>query len=374
MGEIAHAVIRGLVRPEGYRGAIQEQLAVSIASVYAPDLRLADGGALLFFLPFVSLRPSLFFTGSLVPLFGLGLLLWRRLGRQATTDLDAVERLAWIWWWVILGYLATQAYQPDRRFLLLAPALALLAARGLFEREPGGEAATAAGPLRRMTAGVLIGGLAGLIVMHLGVPLLTSLFANLQVGDEDGISIYTLQLLLWHVTVGAAVLLAWWNPAMPWRFRFPAWAWATAFVLTEAVPLAVHYARPHYSERDAARAIAEVSLAMEPQRRVMTGFLAHSLALESDIFPFFIRNEALTGARMNLDGWERFRPTLAVTAVRGGKAMGPVLDPAAHGLQPLCRIPLWHQVADADPIEVTLWVTTDLRPPPSCPPPAVPAR
>lgn len=368
------ATVVGVTLVLPHRSAIQDQLAVSLASAYAPERRIADGGALLFFIPFLSLRPSLFFTGSLVPLFGLGLLLWRRMGRQAAADLDAVERLAWIWWWVILGYLSTQSYQPDRRFLLLAPPLALLAARGLFEREPGGAAAPAAGPLRRMTAGALIGGLAGLIVIHLGVPVLTVLFAKLHVGDEAGISLYTLQLLLWHATVGAGVLLAWWNPAPRWRLRLPAWVWATAFVFTEAVPLAVHYARPHYSERDAARAIAAVSLAMEPQRRVMTGFLANSLALESDIFPFFIREEDFTGARMNLDGWERFRPTLAVTAVRGATAVGPALDPAAHGLQPLCRIPLWHQVADPDSVEVTLWVTTDLQPPPTCPPPAVPAR
>lgn len=354
--------------------AVREQLAVSLASVYAPNRRLADGGALLFFLPFVSLRPSLFFTAELVPLLGLCLLLWRRVGRQQSEGLDAAERLAWCWWLVILAYLTTQSYQPDRRFLLLAPALALLAARGLFERGTDGSEVPASGTRWRVGAGVLVGGLAGLIVMHFGIPVLYPLFLGSHIGGEDGIAVYTLQMLLWHGTVVAAALLAWWNPAPAWRLRVPAWGWAAAFLLTEAVPLAVHYAQPHYSERDAARAIAEVSRTLEPQRRVMTGFLAHSLALESDIFPFYIRDDSVTGARMNLDGWERFRPTMAVTSMRGETVVGPALDPAAHGLAPLCRIPLWHQVPDPDSLEVTLWFTTEVQPPPACPPPAVPAR
>lgn len=354
--------------------AIREQLAVSLASVYAPNRRLADGGALLFFLPFLSLRPSLFFTASLVPMLGLCLLLWRRLGHARSPGLDAAERLAWCWWGLILAYLTTQSYQPDRRFLLLAPALALLAARGLFERDADTAGVPAAGLLRRVGAGILVGGLAGLIVMRFGIPVLHSFFRGAHIGGEDGVADHTLQMTLWHATVGAAALLAWWNPAPPWRLRVPAWGWAAAFVLTEALPLAVHYAQPHYSERDAARAIAEVSRALEPQRRVMTGFLAHSLALESDIFPFYIRDDSVTGARMNLDGWERFRPTMAVTSMRGETVVGPAIDPAAHGLVPLCRIPLWHQVPDPDPLEVTLWFTTAVQPPPACPPPAVPAR
>ncbi len=353
--------------------AVREQLAVSLASVYTTDRRLADGGSYLFFLPFLSLRPSLFLTASTVPMTGLVLLLWRRLVRPAG-DLDAAERLAWIWWWVILGYLATQSYQPDRRFLLLAPALAILAGRGLFEREADAASGATMGWARRLLAGGLIGGLAGLFAMHYGVHPFVSLLAHVRLGAEEGISQYTVQLLLWHGTVVAAALLAWWNPAPAWRLRVPAWGWAAAFVLTEAVPLAVHYAQPHYSERDAARAIAEVSRTLEPQRRVMTGFLAHSLALESDIFPFYIRDDSVTGARMNLDGWERFRPTMAVTSMRGETVVGPALDPAAHGLQPLCRIPLWHQVPDPDSLEVTLWFTTAVQPPPACPPPAVPAR
>ncbi|MBL8979807.1 MAG: hypothetical protein JNM53_15430 [Gemmatimonadetes bacterium] len=352
--------------------AIREQLAVSLASVYAPNRRLADGGSYLFFLPFLSLRPSLFFVASTIPMIGLGILLWRSLVHSDTEAPGPAERLAWAWWWVVLGYLATQSYQPDRRFLLLAPALAILAATGFREMPTTGRAGGGRG--RRLLACTLIGGLTGLFVMSYGVHPLEALLSNVRLGEDAGVSFYSIQLLLWHATVGAAALLAWWNPAPAWRLRVPAWGWATAFLLTEAVPLALHYARPHFSERDAARAIAEVSRALEPQRRVMTGFLAHSLALESDIFPFYIRDDSVTGARMNLDGWERFRPTMAVTSMRGETVVGPAIDPAAHGLAPLCRIPLWHQVADPDSVEVTLWFTTAVQPPPACPPPAVPAR
>ena len=127
---------------------------------------------------------------------------------------------------------------------------------------------------------------------------------------------------------------------------------------------------PVYSERDAARAIAQISRVLPPGRRVMTGQVANSLALESDIFSFYIRNEPLTGALQNLDGWERFRPTMATTHLRASRTF----DPASHGLAPLCQIPLYSDVPSAIPITITLWFTTLVQPRPVCPPPTRPAE
>ncbi|MBK7925279.1 MAG: glycosyltransferase family 39 protein [Gemmatimonadetes bacterium] len=352
--------------------AVRDQLAVSLANVTTQNNRLADGGVLVFFLPFLSLRPSLLFLEGVVPMLGLALLAWRRVARPLAEPLDAAERLGWAWWWGVLAYVASQAYQPDRRFLLLVPAVALLGARGLFERDAG--ASTAPAPVwRGACGGALAGAVLGLYVMAWGIPPLVALTSGLHVGGEDGISVYPMQLGLWHLAVlGGAAIGAWLAPRPgAWRWSVPAGAWVVLFALTEPLSIARDLLRPSFSERDAARAIAQVSRVLRPERRVMTGFLANSLALESDIFPFYIRNEPGIGAAMNLDGWERFRPTLAVTAARNGVRMGLPLDPARHGLRPLCRIPLWHEVRNATPIEVTLWLTPD-QPPPACPPPARP--
>lgn len=350
---------------------IRAQLGVSIANVTTQNSRLADGGVLVLLLPFLSLRPSLLFLESVVPMVGLALLAWRRLARPTPGPLDAAERLAWAWWWSVLAYVASQAYQPDRRFLLLVPAVALLGARGLFERD---EAAALPVPRwRGAAAGAVVGALLGLYVMAWGIPPLQSLSSGLRIGGEDGISAYALQLGLWHASVLAGAVAGAWLVQRPAarQWAVPAGVWVAVFALTEPLPIVRDLWRPSFSERDAARAIAQVARALRPERRVMTGFLANSLALESDIFPFYIRNEPAIGAAMNLDGWERFRPTLAVTAARNGTRMGPPLDPGSHGLRPLCRLPLWHEVRDATPIEVTLWFTPD-QPPPACPLPARP--
>ena len=350
---------------------VRDQLAISLRNVSTEDHRLGDGGVLVLLLPFLSLRPSLLFLEGVVPMLGLALLAWRRLSRPLAEPLDAAERLAWAWWWVGLAYVASQAYQPDRRFLLLLPAVAVLGARGLFERD--GAEASPVTPWRGAMAGAVVGALLGLYVMAWGIPPLMHLSAGLHVGGEDGISAYALQLGLWHATVVLGAVGGAWLARRPvaWPWAIPAGAWTALFVLTEPVTIARDLVRPSFSERDAARAIARVARSLRPEQRVMTGFLANSLALESDIFPFYIRNEPVIGAAMNLDGWERFHPTLAVTAARNGARMGLPLDPARHGLRPLCRIPLWHEVRDATPIEVTLWFTPD-QPPPACPPPALP--
>ena len=89
--------------------AVRDQLAVSLANVTTQDNRLADGGVLVFFLPFLSLRPSLLFLEGVVPMLGLALLVWRRVARPLAEPLDPAERLGWAWWWGVLAYVASQA-------------------------------------------------------------------------------------------------------------------------------------------------------------------------------------------------------------------------------------------------------------------------
>lgn len=354
---------------------VRAQMAVSLANVTTQNDRLSDGGVLVFMLPFLSLRPSMLFATGVVPVLGLVLLLWRRLVRTAGTPLDPAERLAWVWWWLMLGYIATQAYQPDRRFLLLSPALAILGARGLFGREEGSAAPDAA-PVprgRAVAAGALCGALLGLFLMYFGIPILGPITARLGIGGSDGLAAYTMQVGLWHAALFAGAVGGPWLArrlaAHPWRV--PAAVWLVLFLLLEPLMVARDLLHPSYSELQLSRAIAKVSRNLLPRERVMTGFLANSLALESDIFPFYIRDEPAIGAAMNLDGWERFHPMLAVTATRHGRRVGLPLDPAAHGLVPLCTFPLWHEVRDANPLEVTLWLDRD-QPRPPCPAPGRP--
>lgn len=351
---------------------VAEQLTVSLANVSTGGHRLADGGAPVLLLPFLSLRPSLMFLESPLPVLGVVLLGWRRLAGSRGKPLDSAERLAWVWWWGVMGYASLQAYQPDRRFLLLVPALALLGARGLFERDFAPAEAAATPQWRGALAGAAGGALIGLFLMAYLIPGLIQLSAMLGIGGDDGISAYPLQILVWHGAVFAGALAGAWlvRRAPVWRWTVPTAVWGMLFVLTEPVSVIRDLLHPSYSERDAARAIARVANTLPPEQRVMTGFLANSLAFESDIFPFYIRDEPEIGAFINLDGWERFHPAMAVTATRKGGPVGLPLDPANHGLVPLCLIPLWHEVRDATPIEVTLWFAANQQPAPSCSPPA----
>lgn len=338
--------------------AIRTQLGVSIANVYAVNTRLGDGGALFFFIPWFGLRPTLFSSDSVVPVLGVALLAWRRIRGGGTTASDPAERL--MWWWLGGGLLfqALQSYQPERRFLLLMVPLLALGWRGVVEegvRLVAGRAPE--GLSRHLLGGAVAGALVGLLLLGWWVAPLARWLAGVRIGGEPGISSSTIQQFVWHGGVAGGLLVAvvlWrWAPQRGIAFR--AWPWLLLWLVLEPAQLIRDLARPTYAVREGAAALAAISAQLPPDRRVVTGEVANTLALESDLFSFIIRNDRTTGAAINLDGWERFRPGLVVSARLGGATYGYPGEKRLSGYTRLCTFALRPKTESSALLEATLW-------------------
>lgn len=357
----AGAVFAGLVTlvfVVPHWSAIRTQLGVSIANVYAVNTRLGDGGVLFFFIPWFGLRPTLFSSDSVVPLLGVALLAWRRIRGAGATASDSAERLMWWWFGGGLLFQALQSYQPERRFLLLMVPLIVLGSRGLLEE---GVRLVAGRPReglpRHLLAGGVAGALVGLLLLGWWVAPLTRWLAVVRIGGEPGISASTIQQFLWHGSVVGGLLLAvrlWrWAPRRGVVFRV--WPWLCLWLVLEPGRLYRDLARPSYALRDGAETLADLSAQLPPDRRVVTGDLANTLALDSDLFSFLIRNDRTTGAAINLDGWERFRPSLAVSARLAGARYGNPAAAALSDFMPICTFVLRPGTEANGLLEATLW-------------------
>jgi len=350
---------------------VRHQLAISLANVYGVNRRLDDGGALFFFIPWLGLRPTLLTTDTVLPWLGVMVLAWRRLTTSGASASDPAERL--MWWWLGVGLLfqALQSYQPDRRFLMLLVPLVTLGLRGLVEE---GLRVTS-GPARSGLPGHLLGGMVGgailgILVMGWWAEPLTDWLAGVSIGGEPGISPGTIQQLLWHGAVALALLVAvgCWRWAPRTGFLLRAWVWLPLWFILEPWQAAGDLHRSTYALRDAAHSLAAISTHLPADRRVVTGDLANTMALESDLFAFLVRNQKRTGALMNLDGWERFRPGLLISASRLGRFYGYPGPDDLHGFLPLCTFPMRRRPDGSLLMEATIWHAPELQVPAICPP------
>ncbi len=124
-GVTSLSVVLFLVLP--HSEAIRQQLSISARNVYGAESPEARSRLVLFGWEGLGMTLNLFWEQSAILLLAAAALLIARLGKVLPRRPDLVELLCWAW---ILGgllFLATQRYQPDRRFLFLMPPLAILA-------------------------------------------------------------------------------------------------------------------------------------------------------------------------------------------------------------------------------------------------------
>jgi len=128
--------------------------------------------------------------------------------------------------------------------------------------------------------------------------------------------------------------------------RLPTVVFVLLFLLTDPLRFGMYIARPSYGGRDAARVLSQVTKDWSPSDRVVVGNSAYTLALETELFAFNIRQREETGDYENLDGWNRFHPGIAVVTAWPGKPVQDQLQlPIVRGIRVhgmvLCReVPL----------------------------------
>jgi hypothetical protein len=141
-------------------------------------------------------------------------------------------------------------------------------------------------------------------------PLTTKLTAGVSFGDEPGLPASLIRLGLWHGVFCLALL----GGLLGLR-RLPAGGLAiptilliVAFGLAEPARYAVHLSQPHYTVRDASRAIAVYAREQGIDRGTILGNTADTFAQETELFAFTIRRWKERNSYMNLDGYARFKP------------------------------------------------------------------
>jgi 4-amino-4-deoxy-L-arabinose transferase-like glycosyltransferase len=274
-------------------------------------------------------------TQTVVPLVAVLLLLVARLGRAVSRPVDLVELFAWCWLLLGLLFIGFERYQPDRRFLYLMPAIAILASTVLGDGGvPLPSRAGFAGSGGRWRA-ALAGAVTGGGVLFLLAPLLFPAAA------DPTRSLLRASLLVSSGTVAGAVLLVLLIPRLPDRaYRIPPLLFLLGFLLLEPLRFGWFLTHPSWTIRDTSRALRQFTADWAPVDRVVFGPAAHTLTLESQLFPLIMRRNERTGARMNLDGWERFHPALALVVVDRSMA-SMTRDVEAHGLIRCRELPVW---------------------------------
>jgi len=309
--------------------AVSAQLTRSLRHVYTAPAAVDDVRVPFFGLDAVGLTLNEFFRQS-GPLLWLVLLYAvARLLRAAKPPLDELELFCWLWLGSGLAFLALQDYQPERRFLFLMPPLALLA--GLACRAGAlaipGAPSDRADRWRWVVAGAMLGGAAGFYIHPLLAGPLRRLAAHLTLGGLNYIGAASLS---WGLGVIAGALLL---PTIARLFPrlprlLPALALVAAVMLVDLGRYARYASHLSWGVRDSSRALAELTADWRREDRVMVGAEAYTYALETGLFAFTIVAREKLGTLLNLDGWERFRPAIAMVYTSH-----EAQEAAAHGLE-----------------------------------------
>ena len=291
------------------------------------------------------------------------LALARLLGR-ARRPLGELERCCW--WWIAAGlaFLALQTYHPDRRYLLFVPPFAILLALAAGTVSPPRDPA---GPPRRLPAwrwlaawGVS-GLVAGLYLRAWIVPLLSGATARLKLGAEAGLSPAALHLLVWAgsflLAAGALWLWARWGTLR--RLTLPG-ALLLGVVLAGDLARDVAYARHlRFSTRDVSRAIGRLAARLPADRRALVGNTSDTLALETDLFAFVVRDWEAFAMHMNVDGLRRFRPGLAIVTERNGRPVGGDEGFSVAGMKVVRVFDHWLDAAGRPGLRTVVYATAE---------------
>lgn len=269
-----------------------------------------------------------FFAQEVALVVSVALLAVSRLLGRGRRPAGNLERCCWWWIGITLAFLAVQTYHPDRRYLLLVPPLAMLlglAAGGADAgRRPEAGPAPRLPAWRWLAAWAVVGFVAGLYLRPWVLPVLAGATARLGIGAEEGLSQKALLLLVWagSFLLAAAALLVWGRWGALRRGAIPG-ALLLGAVLTEDVARDVAYwSHLRFSIRDVSREIGRLAAVLPPDRRSVVGNTSDTLALETGLFSFVIRDWDFARMYMNLDGFRRFRPGLALVTERAGSPVG----------------------------------------------------
>jgi 4-amino-4-deoxy-L-arabinose transferase-like glycosyltransferase len=347
VGTLAILLVVGMLVVYPHREWIERQGEISFATVYGSSV---DVRGRLVFLGWDRLGLSLngFFRQTAIPLFAVILLAASRLGRTQRERMSRLELLSWLWLGIGLLLLASQLYQPDRRFLILLPPALYLALSALAERGaplPTEAELRDAGPLRRMVIGGLVAGLAGLYLGPLIDDPVRRILAKLPIPILGRLTEMEARMLVWNLAAvaGAGLLAVWPGVAPRRRLRVPVAPLLIAFFVLEPLRFGWALTHPKYTVIEASRFLDELERRLPPGRHSIGGGMANTLALESRLFAFVQRvlnDRSIT----NSDALARFAPEFAVVT-----RPLPLHDPieslhreeAARGLQPCRRFDLW---------------------------------
>jgi hypothetical protein len=213
-----------------------------------------------------------------------------------------------MWLGIGVAILSVQPFQPDRRFLFLLPAVAVLASeawhRGALQLRP-----TGAGPVpwQTVAAGALVGGWVGFVAW----PLLVAIAGDglpppllARTNPRGPTAVFALGVAL-------GVLAFWWGSRRQ-RDRVARGRWrlsailAVAFVAYDPGRFVWYLAHQRYFIRDAMREVTRVTSTWPDTEPVIFGDAAATLGLESQARP--VMQITWGGRRVNMGAVDRFRP------------------------------------------------------------------
>ncbi len=299
--------------------AISQQMGISLLNVYGAEAHAAARRVPLLGWDAFGFVVDGFFVQCATLLLPAVLFAVARLGRAVRQRMDVEELFCWIWLGAGLLFLASQRYQPERRFLLLLPPLAFLASAAVQVtglRLPARSALLARGGRWRA---LTLGALAGLVT---GLYLQALVFLprwGVMPGDPARRSAAAALLVALAIIAGAlaARLAAQRFPLRP--MVLPAWPFIALFLISDPLRFADYLRQPQFAAATAIEQFRDFTRSLPLADRVVVGTSADGLALESRVQAFSIRYRPGPGSYLNLDGWERFNPALAVVVAPPGK-------------------------------------------------------
>jgi 4-amino-4-deoxy-L-arabinose transferase-like glycosyltransferase len=247
----------------------------------------------------------------------------RLTGRSAPANRD-LELTCWLWFAVLFAAMATHpSFSPDRRYLLLFPAPAILVALAAFGAPTSPPRSPRGGAWRRWGAWAVLGLGASLALRPLALPALRAATRALPWGAERGVSDATLLALLWTAALGIA---GW---AVAWRHKSAGFGltrnrlrivilavWAVGTLrISDAL---IHTT---FTMLDTSRAIGRIAAHLPAPRRVAVGTAAETFALDTDLLCLVIRDWKATGVSTNRNALVRYDPPLAIVATWGRRPL-----------------------------------------------------
>jgi 4-amino-4-deoxy-L-arabinose transferase-like glycosyltransferase len=305
-----------LVLPSGAVVADEAKRAANLTSHQAPLIGIATigvrpGGERLATSQFVTHAPLLLAAVILVALRQAAD--WRR-------GVDSTTRLAWCW--LVLGLLTIGVrshFDEDRRYLPMLPAASVLvglelARSGLTlvsRREVTGRSQWS----MRIVLAAIVAIAVGFACRTPVVNYLLELRDRGAFGVPHAVGQPTAAGVAWVLVSGAAfaVLLvaARWLPDR--RFLLPATVVLAAIVGLNVAKSGFYFTHLRYTIPQASQALADIAAALPEDSLTIVGDTADTLGLGGRHFTFVIRRWHHNKNYLNLDGWERFRPQIALT-------------------------------------------------------------